>query len=215
MEKIFINKENSKTIESHKFVLHLSQRLDSKNTNKHVALQNLSIYDTWKNLKQHYKNDKIKITAPTWNDEFELPAGSYLVSGIQDYISHIIKKHETLTANPLIHFYIHEINNRLVSKIIDIYKVESQTLETVKLLGSTEKTIDKRQNGENIPSLEVVEEVLAQCNLADNQYQQNYEVLYTFTPNKSYTYLVNVEPSDLVFLKTSNTEFDNKIITFN
>ena len=137
------------------------------------------------------------------------------MSGIQDYTSHIIKKHETLTANPPIHFYIHKINNRLVSKIIDIYKVESQTLETVKLLGSTEKTIDKRQNGENIPSLEVVEEVLAQCNLADNQYQQNYEELYTFTPNKSYTYLVNVEPSDLVFLKTSNTEFDNKIITFN
>ena len=60
----------------------------------------------------------------------------------------------------------------------------------------------------------IVEEVLVQCNLADNQYQQKSEVLYTFIPNKSYAYLLNVEPSNLVFLKTYNTEFDEIIITF-
>ena len=69
-------------------------------------------------------------------------------------------------------------------------------------------------NGENVQSLEVVEVVLVQCNLVNNQYQQKSEVLCTFTPNKSYAYLLNVEPSNLVFLKTCNTEFDEIIITF-
>ena len=86
-----MNTEKSKTNEPHKFVLNLSQRLDLKNSNKHVALQNLSIYYTWKNLRQHYKNDKLKIIASTWNNEFELTNGSYLVSDIKDYIEYIIK----------------------------------------------------------------------------------------------------------------------------
>ena len=76
----------------------------------------------------------------------------------------------------------------------------------MKLFGSTKKLIDKTKNREKV--------VLVQCNLVDNQYQQKYEVLYTFTPHKSYTYLPNVEPSNLVFLKTYNTEFDEVIITF-
>ena len=81
-----MNTENSKTNEPHKFVLNLSQRLDLKSSNKHVALQNLSNYYTWKNIRQQYKNNKLKIIAPIWNDEFELPDSSYSVSDIQDYI---------------------------------------------------------------------------------------------------------------------------------
>ena len=81
-------------------------------------------------------------------------------------------------------------------------KLELQTPETRNLLGSTMKLIDKTKNGEKVPSLEVVEVVLVQCNLVDNQYQQKFEVLYAFTPNKCYAYLLNVEPSNLVFLKT-------------
>ena len=76
---------------------------------------------------------------------------------------------------------------------------------TMKLFGSTKKLIDKTKNGENWPSLEVIEIVLAQCNLLDNEYQQKSEALHTFTPNKSYAYLLNVESSTLVFLKTCNT----------
>ena len=76
------------------------------------------------------------------------------------------------------------------------------------------KLTDKTKNEEKVPCLEVVEVVLVQRNLADNQYQQKSEVLYTFTPNKFYAYLLNVEPSKLVFLKTYNTEFDETIITF-
>ena len=76
------------------------------------------------------------------------------------------------------------------------------------------KLIGKIKNGENIPNFEVDEVVLVQRNLVDNQYQQKSEVLYTFMPNKSYTYLLNFPPSNLVFLKTYNTEFDEIIITF-
>ena len=73
METIFINTENSKSNESHNFALNLSQRLGLKSSNKHAALQNFSIYFTWKNIRKQYKNNKLKIIAPTWNDEFELP----------------------------------------------------------------------------------------------------------------------------------------------
>ena len=93
--------------------------------NKHGSLQNLSIYYTWNNIRKQYKNSKLNIIAPKWNDEFELPDGSYSVSDIQDYIEYIIKNHETLTTTPPIHVYINRINNRLEFKIKDRYKLES------------------------------------------------------------------------------------------
>ena len=125
---------------------------------------------------------------------------SYSVSDIQDYIVYTIKKHKILTIIPLIHVHINRINNRL------------KTPKTMKLFGSTKKLIEKSRNEENVPSLEIVEAVLVHCNLLDNQYQQKSELLYIFTPNKSYAYLLNVDPSNLVFLKTYNTEFDEIII---
>ena len=79
METIFMNTENSKTNEPHTFVLNLSQKLDLRRSNKHVALQNLSIYFTWRNIRKQYKNNKFKIIAPTWNNEFELSDSSYPV----------------------------------------------------------------------------------------------------------------------------------------
>ena len=91
METIVMNMENSKTNKPHKFVLNLLQRLDLRSSVKHVVLQNLSVYYTWKNMRKQYKNNKLKIIAPTWNDEFELPSGSYSVSHIQDYIKDITK----------------------------------------------------------------------------------------------------------------------------
>ena len=91
---------------------------------------------------------------------------------------------------PLIHAYIIEINNRLVFKMKDGYKLELQTPETMKLYGSIKKLKDETKNGENVP--ELVEVVLVQCNLVDNQYQQKFEVLYIFTSNKSYDYLLSI-----------------------
>ena len=71
---------------------------------KNIGLVNLSIYHTWKNIKSAFNNNKFKISAPTWNDELDLPDGSCSISDIQDYFEFIIKKQETLAENPPIKF---------------------------------------------------------------------------------------------------------------
>ena len=100
-----MNTENSKTNEPHKFRLSLSNELNLKNRNKNIALGNLSIYYTWKNIKSAYNNNKLKISAPTWNGTFNMPDGSYSIEDLQDYFEFIIKKHETLTENPPAQIY--------------------------------------------------------------------------------------------------------------
>ena len=117
IETIFMNAENSKTNKPHKFVPNLLQRLDLRSLNKHVALQNLSIYYTLENIKKLFENKKLKIIAAIRNDEFELLEGSYSVSDIQDYIAYITEKHEILSTNPYIQIYINRINNRVIFKI--------------------------------------------------------------------------------------------------
>ena len=114
---------------------------------------------TRKTHKKQYKQNKLKIIAPTWNHEFELPDGSYSVSDIQDYMEYTIKKHETLTSIPPIHVYINRMKNRLVFKMKDGLKLELQMPEARKLFDSTKKLIDETKNGENAPSLEVDEVV--------------------------------------------------------
>ena len=131
METTFINTENSKTSEPHKIVFKLSQRLDLRILDKHVTLQNVSVYYKWKNIRKPYKNNTLKIIVSTWNDGFKLADGSYSVTDIKDYIEYIIKKHETLITIPPIHVYINTINNRLVFKVKDGYKLELQTPETI------------------------------------------------------------------------------------
>ena len=89
MSTIFMNSENSKTSKLHVLVLTLTNKLDLRTGEKVIALSNLSIYYTWRNIKSSYNNNKFKISAPTWNDEFELLDGSYSVSNIQDYFEYI------------------------------------------------------------------------------------------------------------------------------
>ena len=91
METIFLNTENSTTNEPHKFRLTLADKLNLKDSNKNMALANLSIYYTWRNIKSAYNNNKFKISAPTWNDKFDFPDGSYSISDVQDYFEYIIK----------------------------------------------------------------------------------------------------------------------------
>ena len=93
MDTIFMNSENSKTSKSHILILKLTDKLDLRIGKKVFVLSNLSIYYTWENIKSIYNNNKFKISAPTWNDEFELPDGSYSISDIQDYFEYILKKH--------------------------------------------------------------------------------------------------------------------------
>ena len=81
-----------------------------------MALGNLSIYYTWKNIKLEYNNSKFKISAPTWNDTFDLTDGSYSIVNIQYYFEFIVKKRETLMENP-VQIYRNKIKNRIVFKI--------------------------------------------------------------------------------------------------
>ena len=87
-----MNSKSSNTSEPYVLIFKLADKLDLRRGEKSIALSNLSIYYTWKNIKSSYNNNKFKISAPTWNDEFELPDGSYSVSDIQDYFEYILKK---------------------------------------------------------------------------------------------------------------------------
>ena len=89
MDTIFMNSENNKNSESHVLIPKLTNKLDLRIGKKTIALSNLSIYYTWKNIKSCYNNNKFKISAPTWNDNFELSDGTYSVSDIQGYFEYI------------------------------------------------------------------------------------------------------------------------------
>ena len=184
METYFMNTKNSKTNEPNRFKYDLIDKLDLKNPNKNMALGNLSIYYTWKKFKSTCNNNNFKISAPTWNETFDLTYGSYNISEIKDYIEYIIKKHETIGENAPILIYANTINNRIVFKIKSGYKLELLSKETMKLLGSTKDIIDSDKNSESVPRLENVEVVLVHCNLVNNSYQQASRVLFTFVPTK-------------------------------
>ena len=141
METNFMNSENSKTSEPHRFRLNLIDKLDMKDPKKNIALANLSIYYTWKNINLEYNNTKFKISPPTWNDILELPDGSYLIADIQNYFEFIIKKHKTTTENAPVQTYPNKIKNIIVFKIKAGYKLEFLTPKTMKLLGSRKKML--------------------------------------------------------------------------
>ena len=110
--------------------------------------------------------------------------------------------------------YVNRIENRITFKIKSGYYLELLTPETMKLLGSTESKITKDNNGENVPHLEIVELVLVHCNLVNNDYQQDSRILYTFVPNKTFGSLLEISPTNQVFLKTFNSEFQEVKIWF-
>ena len=99
MDTIFTNSENSKTSEPRVLILKLTDKLDLRRGEKITALSNLSIYYTWKNIKSWYNNNKFRVSAPTWNDKFELPDRSYSVSDIQNYLEYILKNMKRILIN--------------------------------------------------------------------------------------------------------------------
>ena len=114
---------------------------------KYLALWNLGIHYTWKNIKSEHKDNKFKKSAPTWNEEFELPDGSNSISDIPDYFEYSLKKHGEKTANPLIEIYVNNIENRITFEIKTGYYLELLTAETMKLFGSNKSKIKKDKNG--------------------------------------------------------------------
>ena len=149
MDTIFINSENRRNSEYHVLLLNLTNKVDLR-SEKTVALSNLSIYYTWKNIKSSYNNNKFAISAPTWSAEFNFPDGSYSITDIQNYFKYILKKHGENVDNPSIIIYINKIENRITFKIKSGYYHELLTPETMKLLGSTISKINKNKNGENV-----------------------------------------------------------------
>ena len=155
MDTIFMNSENSRTPKPHILILKLTNKLDLRIGKKVIALSNLSIYYTWKNIKSSYNNNKFKISAPTWSDQFELPDGSYSISDIQDYIEYILKKHGEDIDKLSVQIYVDKIEGRVTFKIKNEYNLELLTSETMKLLGSTENKITKDKSGENKSILKI------------------------------------------------------------
>ena len=209
-----MNSENSKTSKPHILKLKLTDKLDLRVDKKVIALSNLSIYYTWNNIKSSYNNNKFEVSAPTWNKKFTLPDGSYSISDIQDDLEYIFKKHGENTDKPSIRIYANKIENRITFKIKNGYSIELLTKETIKLLGSTKNKTTKDKNGENVPHLEITEVVLVHCNKTNNDYQRNSRVLYTFVPNKSFGSLLDISPSNHIFLKTFNSDYDEITVWF-
>ena len=202
-----MNTANSKTKHSNKFAYNFTDKLNLKNPNKNIALANLSIYYTWKNVKSDYNNSKFKISLPMWSDTFDVPDGSYSIAALQNYFEYIIKKHETIADVSPVLIYVNKINNRIVFKIKSGYKLELLSKETMRLLGNSADTIDDHKNSELVPKLESVDLVLVHCNLVNNSYQQSSKILFTFVPNKRYGQLITVSSNSLIMLKTIKTEF--------
>ena len=209
-----MNSENSKSSKKHVLKLKLTSKLGLRLGEKVIALSNLSIYYTQKNIKSSYNNNKFKISSPTWNKEFKLPDGYYSVSDIQDYFEYILKEHGENTNKPSIRIYVNKIKNRITFKIKNGYSLELLTKETVKLLGSTENKITKDKNGENVPHFEITEVVLVHCNMVNNDYQQDSRGLYTSVPNKPFSSLLEISPTNHIFLKTFNSEYNEIEVWF-
>ena len=191
-----MNTLNSTAIESNKFIYLLTDKLNLKNVNKNMALANLSIYYTLNNLKSEYNNNKLMISALTWNYELNLPYGSYSVLDIEDFFD-----------NPPVQIDANKIKNRTVFKIKKGSKLELLSKETMQLLGSSNKDIDENKDREIVPKLETVEVVLLHCNLVNSNYQQTSKILYTFVPNNQFGELIAITPHSPTMLKTTNAEF--------
>ena len=203
-----MNTENSKTSKPRVLTLKLANKLDLRFGEKVIiALSNFSIYYTWKNIKIIYNNNKFKISAPTWNDEFELPDGSYSASDIQDYFEYILKKTWRSYSKKNKKKILINHQYRYISIKLKIFKIkngctlELLTPETMKLLGSAKNKITKDKNGENVPHLQITEVVLVHCNIANNDHQQDSRVLCTFVPSKPFGSLLEISPTNHIFLK--------------
>ena len=184
-----MNSENSRTSEYHVLVLKLAYKLDLRKGQKSVALSNLSIYYTWKNVINNNKiiiislkcNNKFKISTQRGLKKLYYQNGSYSMSDIHDHAEYILKKHGQAVDDPSIRIYVNKIGNRITFKTKNGYYLELLTPDTMKLFGSNESKINKDKNGEDVPHLKAVELVLVHCDI-----QLYSRIQYTFVPNKPF-----------------------------
>ena len=158
-----------------------------------------------KNIKKLYKNNKFKISASTWKEEFEKPDRSYFVSDIQGYFEYILKNDGEETVNSSIKKYVNKTENGITFKIKTGYYLEHIAPETKKLLGSIKIKTTKSKNSENVPNLQITD--LVQCNIVDKKYQRSLRVIYASVSNKLFGQLLSISPKDFIFLETFHSQF--------
>ena len=206
MDTIFVNLQNSKTSGPHVLILKFTDKIDLRRGEKSVAFSSLGIYYIQKNIINSYSNSKFKISVPRWNNEFELPDESS-VSDIQDYWQSILKKNNESIDNSPIRIYMKKIENIITFQIKIGHYLEILIPETKKLLGSTKNKIAKAKIDKNVPHLELTKVILVCCNIFNNNYQQDSRVSYTFVSNKPFGQLLEISPTDFIFLKIFNLVF--------
>ena len=126
---------------------------------------------------------------------------------MQDYFEYILKNHGENTDKPSEQIYVNKIEKRVTFKIKDGYSLELLTPGTMKLLRIIKNKITKDKNGEDVPHLEITEIALFHRNIVNNDYQQDSRLLYTFVPNKPFGSLLEISPTNHIFLKTFKSEF--------
>ena len=206
MDTIFVNLQNSKTSGPHVLILKFTDKIDLRRGEKSVVFSSLGIYYIQKNIINSYSNSKFKISVPRWNNEFELPDESS-VSDIQDYWQSILKKNNESIDNSPIRIYMKKIENIITFQIKIGHYLEILIPETKKLLGSTKNKIAKAKIDKNVPHLELAKVILVCCNIVNNNYQQDSRVSYTFVSNKPFGQLLEISPTDFIFLKIFNLVF--------
>ena len=152
------------------------------------------------------------MSGPTWSAGVTIPNGSYEISQIQNYfVDEVIKKHESNVKSneqsPIL-IYVNRILNRVSFRIKTGYKLELLTNETMRLLGDG-PIINTIKNGENVPRLEIVRNVLVFCNLVENVYLQDSELLFSFVPNSRFGSLLSITPQVLKYCDTVDSSFNN------
>ena len=136
------------------------------------------------------------------------------MSDIQGYFEHILEKYGEDIDEPSVQIYVSKIGNRITFKIKDGCSLELSRPGTMKLLGSTKSKITEDKNGENVPHLKLTEVVLVHCNIANNDYQQDSRVLYIFVSNKPFGSLLEICPTNHIFLKTFDSEYNEIEVWF-
>ena len=200
-----MNTENSKTSEPHKFRLTSADKINLKDPNKNMAIANLSIYYTWKNIKPAYNNNQFKISAPTWNNEFDLPDGSYSVPDIQDNFKHIIENNETIGDNPPVQIYVNKIKNRIIFKTKTGYKLELLSPETMKLLRRTNLLLIKikmKKMCQNQNLLYLFQYIVIQSIAIINKHLKYYLLLCQI-----FSQLITIAPHSLTMLNNKYRNF--------
>ena len=129
-------------------------------------------------------------------------------------LSIFYKKHGESVGNPSVQIYVNKIENRVTFKIKNGYSLEILTSDTMELLGSSENKVTKDKTSENVPYLEITGVILFHCDIVNNDYHQDLRVLYTCVPNKPFGSLLKISPTNHIFLKTFNSEYDEIKVYF-